>query len=57
MAEEHLVDDEVFTHDDMTVLRVLMHEVKGLNAVSSAPVFIAPDDNDPPLELDFDQTI
>lgn len=55
MAEEHLVEDEAFTHDDMTVLRVLMQEVKGLNVISSAPAYMSSDETSASSELDFDQ--
>jgi len=57
MAEEHLTENEAFTHDDMTVLRVLMQEVKGLNVISSAPVYMSSDEKSTPTELDFDQTV
>ncbi len=50
MAEERITQDEILNHDDMTVLRVLMHEVRGINAVSTAPAFVADDDE---LTLDF----
>jgi len=57
MAEEHLTEDEAFTHDDMTVLGVLMQEVKGLNVISSAPAYMSSDEKSTPTELDFDQTV
>lgn len=44
MAEEHPPQyDENISHDDMSVLRVLMREVRGLNAMSLAPVFVPED--------------
>lgn len=55
MAEEHLTDDDMFTHDDMSVLRVLMHEVRGLNATSSAPAHMISEEEANDFELDFDQ--
>ena len=57
MAEEHLTENEAFTHDDMTVLGVLMQEVKGLNVISSAPAYMSSDENSTATELDFDQTV
>ena len=57
MAEERTAQDEAFSHDDINVLRVLMHEVRGLNAVSTAPAFIASDDDDGSVfSLDFEPT-
>jgi hypothetical protein len=53
MAEERITQDEILNHDDMTVLRVLMHEVRGINAVSTAPAFVADDDDVAALSLDF----
>jgi hypothetical protein len=54
MAEERTTPDEAFSHDDMNVLRVLMHEVRGINAVSTAPAFVADEDDSSAFALDFE---
>jgi hypothetical protein len=42
MAEEDS-NDTTITNDDLNVLRVLLHNVKGLSTVSSAP-YVAQED-------------
>lgn len=37
MAEENPIHQEATSHDDVSVLRVLLHTVKGLSPVSVAP--------------------
>jgi hypothetical protein len=39
VAEEKTDTPEI-TNDDVNVLRILLHDVKGLSAVSSVPDFI-----------------
>ena len=48
MAEENTTHDyaTITNHDDMSVMRVLLHTVKGLSPVSVAPVLeMAMDDS------------
>lgn len=45
MAEEKL-DNSTPTRDDLDVLRVLLHNIKGISPVSSAASFIPTSDED-----------
>ena len=48
MAEENSVHDnaELFSHDDATVMRVLLHTVKGLSPISVAPALESVSEDD-----------
>ncbi|HEX7484439.1 MAG TPA: hypothetical protein VF281_04810 [Candidatus Saccharimonadales bacterium] len=45
MAEEK-IDNSTPTSDDMDVLRILLHNIKGISPVSTAAAFVPADDED-----------
>lgn len=59
MAEESPLHDsfELTTHDDMSVMRVLLHTVKGLSPISTAPQLeaVAADDGSYGEQFEFEQ--
>jgi hypothetical protein len=42
-----LNEEDFVSHDDINVMRILLEQVKGLSFVSSSPVLVLSDDENP----------